>query len=56
MTAEAIEPETPVCECDGSKCGGYLLSSAPCPRKGDRGCLLLKNPLYRLVSGAAVRT
>ena len=47
-----FEPEVPLCETCGTKCGGYLLSTAPCPRKGDRGCLLLKNPRFRLVRGA----
>jgi len=48
MTADVIAPVVPACETDGSKCSGYLLSNAPCPRRGDRGCLLLKNPKYRL--------
>jgi hypothetical protein len=49
MTGGHIEPVIPVCETCGTRCGGYLLSNGPCPRKQDRGCLLLKNPHYQLV-------
>lgn len=35
----------------GTLCGSILMSSAPCRARGDRGCLLLKNPKYRLVDG-----
>ncbi len=52
-TDDTIEPTIPVCETDATKCSGYLISGAPCPRKGDRGCLLLKNGRYRLDSGEA---
>lgn len=48
MRDDVIAPAGPVCETDCTKCSGYLLSNAPCPRRGDRGCLLLKNPKYRL--------
>lgn len=51
VIVNAIEPAVPLCETDCSKCGSYLLSNAACPRRRDRGCLLLKNPKYQLVGG-----
>ena len=42
-------PLPPICETDSTKCGNYLVRSAPCPIRQDRGCLLLKDPRYHLV-------
>jgi len=53
VPATPIEPEIPVCETCGTRCSGFLLSNAPCPRKGDRGCLLRKNPKYHLLNEEA---
>jgi len=55
VTGDVIEPVSPLCESCSTKCGSYLLSNAPCPVKGDRGCLLLKNPRFRLVTGDEVQ-
>ena len=55
VTGDVIEPVTPLCESCSTKCGSYLLSNAPCPVKRDRGCLLLKNPRFRLVTGDEVQ-
>lgn len=53
MTGDEIEPVNPLCETCATRCGSYLLSNAPCPVKRDRGCLLLKDPRYKLVDGEA---
>jgi len=55
VTGDEIEPVNPLCETCATRCGGYLLSSAPCSRKQDRGCLLLKDRRYKLVIGEEVR-
>lgn len=55
MTGDVIEPVSPLCESCSTKCGSYLLSNAPCSLKQDRGCLLLKNPRFRLVTGDEVQ-
>lgn len=53
VPATPIEPVIPLCETCATRCGGYLLSNAPCSRKQDRGCLLLENRRYKLVDGEA---
>jgi len=55
VTGDEIEPVNPLCESCSTKCGSYLLSNAPCRLKKDRGCLLLKNPRFRLVTGDEVQ-
>lgn len=44
-------PGTPlptVCETDPTRCGSFLTSSGPCPRRSVRGCPLRRLPGYHL--------
>lgn len=38
------------CRTDGTLCGSILTRNGPCPVKHDRGCLLLTNRAFRLVT------